>query len=144
MYRLNYYLPMSRRVLPKMFNLKTFKDFGDFEGAIRSLNLSKADERGLIALVSGENDFLEDIPLEDREHFARTTSYATFLRERVGLSEQGIKITEPWVKALHCAGAEAVSIQEVFRAGAPGLNTLMPMAEVKMVMPQADPHGGKH
>lgn len=102
---------------------------GDFEGAIRSLKLSKADEQGLIALVSGENDFLEDIPLVDREHFARKTSYATFLRERVGLSEQGIKITEPWVKALHCAGAEAVSIQEVFRAGAPGLNTFMPMAE---------------
>ena len=101
---------------------------GDFEGAIRSLNLSKADEQGLIALVSGENDFLADIPLEDRERFARTTSYATFLRERVGLSEQAIKITEPWVKALHCAGAEAVSIQEVFRAGAPGLNTLLPMA----------------
>ena len=102
---------------------------GDFEGAIRSLNLSKTDEQGLIALVSGENDFLQDIPLVDRERFARTTPYATFLRERVGLSEQGIKITEPWVKALHCAGAEAVSIQEVFRAGAPGLNTLMPKAE---------------
>lgn len=102
---------------------------GDVEGAIRSLKLSKADEQGLIALVSGENDFLEDIPLVDREHFARKTSYATFLRERVGLSEQAIKITEPWVKALHCAGAEAVSIQEVFRAGAPGLNTFMPMAE---------------
>ena len=102
---------------------------GDVEGAIRSLKLSKADEQGLIALVSGENDFLEDIPLVDREHFGRKTSYATFLRERVGLSEQGIKITEPWVKALHCAGAEAVSIQEVFRAGAPGLNTFMPMAE---------------
>ena len=102
---------------------------GDFEDAIRSLNLSKADEQGLVALVSGENDFLEDIPLKDRERFARTTSYATFLRERVGLSEQGIKITEPWVKALHCAGAEAVSIQEVFRAGAPGLNTLMPMTD---------------
>ena len=102
---------------------------GDVEGAIRSLKLSKADEQGLIALVSGENDFLEDIPLVDREHFARKTSYATFLRERVGLSEQAIKITEPWIKALHCAGAEAVSIQEVFRAGAPGLNTFMPMAE---------------
>jgi spermidine dehydrogenase len=112
---------------------------GDFEGAIRSLNLSKTDEQGLIALVSGENDFLEDIPLEDRERFARTTSYATFLRERVGLSEQGIKITEPWVRALHCAGAEAVSIQEVFRAGAPGLNTVMPMAGSEGEAESADP-----
>jgi spermidine dehydrogenase len=112
---------------------------GDFEGAIRSLNLSKTDEQGLIALVSGENDFLEDIPLEDRERFARTTSYATFLRERVGLSEQGIKITEPWVRALHCAGAEAVSIQEVFRAGAPGLNTVMPMAGSEGEAESVDP-----
>ena len=101
---------------------------GDFEGAIRSLKLSKADEQGLIALISGDNDFLDDIPIADRERFSRKMSYATFLRERVGLSEQAIKITEPWVKALHCAGAEAVSIQEVFRAGAPGLNTLLPMA----------------
>jgi len=101
---------------------------GDFEGAIRSLKLSKADEQGLIALISGDNDFLDDIPIADRERFSRKMPYATFLRERVGLSEQAIKITEPWVKALHCAGAEAVSIQEVFRAGAPGLNTLLPMA----------------
>ena len=112
---------------------------GDFEGAIRSLNLSKADEQGLIALVSGENDFLEDIPPDDRERFARKTSYATFLRERVGLSEQGIKISEPWVKALHSAGAEAVSIQEVFRAGAPGLNTLMPVAESEGEGESVDP-----
>ena len=112
---------------------------GDFEGVIRSLKLSKADEQGLIALVSGENDFLQDIAPDDRERFARTTSYATFLRERVGLSEQGIKITEPWVKALHCAGAEAVSIQEVFLAGAPGLNTVMPMAGSDGEEESADP-----
>ena len=46
---------------------------GDFEGAIRSLNLSKTDEQGLIALVSGENDFyrtsrwsIESVSLEQR------------------------------------------------------------------------------
>ena len=117
---------------------------GDFEGAIRSLKLSKADEQGLIALVSGENDFLQDIPLVDREHFGRTTSYANFLRERVGLSEQGIKITEPWVKALHCAGAEAVSIKEVFRAGAPGLNTLMPMAASEGEEESVDPEAYRY
>ena len=112
---------------------------GDFATAIRSLNLSKGDEQGLIALVSGENEFLEDIPPDDRERFARETSYATFLRERVGLSEQGIKITEPWVKALHCTGAEAVSVQEVFRAGAPGLNTLMPITEAEGDEEPVDP-----
>ena len=105
---LNYAVYGADRSVVADWNL-LWAGIGDFEGAIRSLKLSKADEQGLIALVSGENDFLQDIPLVDREHFGRTTSYANFLRERVGLSEQGIKITEPWVKALHCAGAEAVS-----------------------------------
>jgi spermidine dehydrogenase len=102
---------------------------GDFESAIRSLKLSTTDEQGLIALVSGGNGFLDDIPLADREHFARQTEYALFLRERVGLSEQALKITEPWIKALHSTGAEGVSIYEALNSGAPGMNTVMPTPE---------------
>ena len=102
---------------------------GDFESAIRSLKLSTTDEQGFIALVSGDNDFLDDVPLADREHFARQTSYALFLRERVGLSEQAVKITEPWIKALHSTDAEGVSIYEALNSGAPGMNTVMPSPE---------------
>ena len=112
---------------------------GDFEGAIQSLELSATDEQRFIALVSGDNDFLDDIPLADRERFSRQTSYAAFLSERVGLSKQAIKITEPWVKALHCAGAEAVSIHEAFLAGAPGMKTVMPAAEGAVDSAPVDP-----
>ena len=69
------------------------------------------------------------MPLADREHFARQTSYALFLRERVGLSEQAVKITEPWIKALHSTDAEGVSIYEALNSGAPGMNTVMPSPE---------------
>ena len=112
---------------------------GDYEDAIRSLKLSTTDEQGFIALVSGDNDFLDDIPLADREHFARQTSYALFLRERVGLSEQAVKITEPWIKALHSTGVEGVSIYEALNSGAPGMNTVMPSLESEDDTESVDP-----
>lgn len=115
----------SNRAAPAHWNL-IWAGVGDFKAAIRSLQLSGTDEKGLIALVSGENDFLADIPLAEREHYLQKTAYAGFLSGRVGLSAQAIKLTEPWIKALFGVGAESVTILEALNAGAPGINTFMP------------------
>jgi spermidine dehydrogenase len=117
----------------------TWAGFGDFSAAIRSLELPAADEAGLIALIGAQTDFLEGIPDEEREQFLHETAYATFLSERVGMSESGIKITEPWIKALFGVSAKSVSIYEALKAGAPGATSVTPAAPDNAETEEVDP-----
>jgi spermidine dehydrogenase len=97
---------------------------GDYRAMIGSLNLSADDKAKLISLIAGEKDYLADIPLQDKDHYLRSTSYASFLRDRVGLSPAGCKLTEPWASAIYGVGIENVSIMEALGLGAPGLYAL--------------------
>ena len=117
----------------------TWAGVGEFSAAIRSLQLPAADEAGLIALIDAQTDFLEDIPDEEREQFLHETGYATFLSERVGMSNIGIKITEPWIKALFGVSAKSVSIYEALKAGAPGATSVTPAAPDTAEAEEVDP-----
>ena len=117
----------------------TWAGFGDFSAAVRSLELAVADEAGLIALIGAQTDFLKGIPNEEREHFLHETAYATFLSERVGMSESGIKIVEPWIKALFGVSAKSVSISEALKAGAPGATSVTPPAPDTTETEEVDP-----
>ena len=117
----------------------TWAGFGDFSAAIRSLELAAADEAGLIALIGAQTDFLKGIPNEEREQFLHETVYATFLSERVGMSESGIKIVEPWIKALFGVSAKSVSIYEALKAGAPGATSVTPAAPDSAEAEEVDP-----
>jgi len=117
----------------------TWAGFGDFSAAIRSLELPAADEAGLIALIGAEKDFLRGVPDEEREQFLHETPYATFLSERVGMSESGIKIAEPWIKALFGVSANSVSIYEALKAGAPGATSVTPAAPDTAEAEEVDP-----
>lgn len=117
----------------------TWAGVGEFSAAIRSLQLPAADEAGLIALIDAQTDFLEDIPDEEREQFLHETAYATFLSERVGMSNIGIKITEPWIKALFGVSAKSVSIYEALKAGAPGATSVTPAAPDTAEPEEVDP-----
>jgi spermidine dehydrogenase len=97
---------------------------GKYRAMIGSLNLSADDKAKLISLIAGEKDYLADIPLQDKDRYLRNTSYASFLRDRVGLSPGGCKLTEPWVSAIYGVGIESVSIMEALGFGAPGLYAL--------------------
>ena len=97
---------------------------GNYEAMIKSLNLPESDTNKLITLASGEQDYLSDIPLADKETYMRRTSYASFLYERVGLTKKGVKVTEPWVRATWGLGINSVSIMEALGSGAPGLNAM--------------------
>ena len=117
----------------------TWAGVGEFSAAIRSLQLPAADEAGLIALIDAQTDFLEDIPDEEREQFLHETGYATFLSERVGMSNIGIKITEPWIKALFGVSAKSVSIYEALKAGAPGATSVTQVAPDTAEAEEVDP-----
>ena len=117
----------------------TWAGVGEFSAAIRSLQLPAADEAGLIALIGAQTDFLRGIPDEEREQFLHETAYATFLSERVGMSDIGIKITEPWIKALFGVSAKSVSIYEALKAGAPGATSVTPAAPDTAEPEEVDP-----
>ena len=97
---------------------------GDYRGLIGSLNLSENDKRKLVSLASGDKDYLADIPSAEKESYLRSTSYARFLSERVGLSRPASKLHEPWFRALFGVGAAGVSVMEAVTLGAPGLSVL--------------------
>ena len=101
---------------------------GDFQSAIRSLQLPPSDEQGLINLISGEQDFLPGMSAQEREQFMHSTSYERFLSKYVGLSPEAIQITEPWIKALFGVSVASVSIYEALYSGAPGAAALLPPA----------------
>ena len=104
----------------------TWAGAGDFQSAIRSLQLPPSDEQGLINLISGEQDFLPDMSAQEREQFMHSTSYESFLSKHVGLSPEAIQITEPWIKALFGVSVASVSIYEALYSGAPGAVALLP------------------
>jgi spermidine dehydrogenase len=113
---------------------------GDYKSMIKSLDLSENDTNHLITLASGEKDYLSDIPLSGKEAYTRNTSYATFLYEKVGLSKQGAKITEPWVRAIWGVGINSASIMEALELGAPGANAMgFPESEEEADAPE-DPN----
>ncbi|MDA8985825.1 NAD(P)-binding protein [Luminiphilus sp.] len=115
------------RAMNGQWNL-TWAGAGDFQSAIRSLQLPPSDEQGLINLISGEQDFLPGMSAQEREQFMHSTSYERFLSEHVGLSLEAVQITEPWIKALFGVSVASVSIYEALYSGAPGAAALLPPA----------------
>jgi len=115
------------RAMNGQWNL-TWAGAGDFQSAIRSLQLPPSDEQGLINLISGEQDFLPGMSAQEREQFMHSTSYERFLSEHVGLSPEAVQITEPWIKALFGVSVASVSIYEALYSGAPGAAALLPPA----------------
>ena len=55
------------------------------------------------------------------------------------MSESGIKITEPWIKALFGVSAKSVSIYEALKAGAPGATSVTPAAPDGAEAEEVDP-----
>jgi spermidine dehydrogenase len=103
---------------------EAFAGAGDYQGMIAALNLSADDQAKLISLVAGEKDYLADIPLQDKDNYLRSHSYASFLRDRVGLSAAACRLSEPWASAIWGVGVENVSIMEGLALGGPGLHAM--------------------
>ena len=96
----------------------------DSAGLIDDLGLSEGDTRKLRELAGGQRDFLEGLSSEERLEYVRSTSYATFLSERVGLSRAAATVFEPTRRALFGVGLESVSVREAVLTGTPGPNPL--------------------
>jgi spermidine dehydrogenase len=97
---------------------------GDYRSLIAALKLPARDEELLISLVEGGKDYLADLPLEEKEAYLRSHSYAEFLYTKVGISPQGGRLVEPWAQAMFGVGVESVSVMEGFYLGGPGIQAV--------------------
>lgn len=103
---------------------EAFSGGGEYPKMLQSLNLPAEDRGKLIALIAGKEDLLAGMSLSEKDHYLRTTSYASFLRDRVKLSPAACKLTEPWASAMFGVGVESVSVNEGLYLGGPGLYSL--------------------
>ncbi len=103
---------------------KAWSGAEDSAGLIDDLGLSERDTRKLRELAGGERDFLEGLSSEERLEYVRSTSYATFLSNRVGLSRAAARVFAPMLRALFGVGIESVSVREAVLTGVAGPNPL--------------------
>jgi len=103
---------------------EAFSGGGDYAQMIEELNLPADDKAKLTALISGSADLLADMTLDEKVQYLHSSSYASFLREKVKVSDVAIKLTEPWASAIWGVGLESVSVMEAFELGSPGLYSL--------------------
>ena len=96
----------------------------DSAGLIDDLGLSEGETRKLRELARGQRDFLEGLSSAERLEYVRSTSYATFLSERVGLSRAAGRVFGPMRRALFGVGIESVSVREAVLTGGPGPDPL--------------------
>lgn len=112
----------SRNVLGRWS--RAWRGAEDSAGLIDDLGMSEEDTRKLRELAAGRKDFLAGLSSEQRLEYVRSTSYATFLAERVGLSRAAATLFEPTRRALYGVGVESVSLREAVFTGAPGPDAL--------------------
>lgn len=103
---------------------EAFSGGADYAQMINGLNLPADDKVKLIALIAGEEDLLDGMSLQEKVQYVHNSSYASFLREKVKVSDVTIKLTEPWASAIWGVGLESVSVMEAFALGSPGLYAL--------------------
>jgi spermidine dehydrogenase len=94
---------------------------GDYVSAVRALPLPSAEQDRLIELFGGDRDYLDELSLQEKYAYAKTTSYNQFLTERVGLGEESLAILNAQLLIYIGATGWNLSVLEALAAGAPGL-----------------------
>jgi spermidine dehydrogenase len=112
---------------------------GDYRSLFAALKLPPRDEELLISLVEGGKDYLADMPLEEKEAYLRSNSYADFLYKKVGISPLGGKLSEPWAQAMFGVGIKSVSVMEGFYLGGPGIKAVGLPDEYTQADAEVDP-----
>jgi len=97
---------------------------GDYESAVRGLNIQTSEQDKLIELISGDVDYLDDLSLGEKSAYIKTVTYAEFLTDRVGLSRGTISIFYPIPKLLFGSAAPRISVMEAFFMGGPGIKSM--------------------
>lgn len=81
--------------------------------------LPAEDQRALQRLLSGTVNFLEGMSDAERSNYLRRTSYAAFLKTRVGLSVAGLRFFRSRTADAYALDSEAVSVWDALAIGLP-------------------------
>ena len=103
---------------------KAFAGKGDYESLINQLPMPQVERDKLIKLASGKWDYLVGHSINERITYLTTTSYHTFLKDKVGLAPEYVTMFDPMLRILFGCGGDGVSVQEALFLGVPGLGSV--------------------
>lgn len=96
----------------------------DIASIVASYPLEQEAREALIALVTGEQDFLPGLDREEKIERLRSRSYSDFLREDAGMPEAVVALLRDSIKGFWGVGWDALSALEGFRRAMPGTRHL--------------------
>ncbi len=104
--------------------LKYLHGRGDYERAIRELQIAEAEQSTLIRFFGGEQDFLDGLSLSEKYDYVNSVSYNAFLSEKVGLAEDTIPLVDVHMRILNGPSGWNHTVLEAILSGAPGLRSM--------------------
>lgn len=97
---------------------------GDYEGMVNELPLDDAEKGRLIEFFSGDRDYLDEMSLTEKLEYVSSTSYGTFLTERVGLQAETVTILDAVVRVNNGFTGWSHSVLEAILYGSGGLQSM--------------------
>ncbi|KZY30269.1 hypothetical protein A3752_07715 [Oleiphilus sp. HI0081] len=101
-----------------------------YREAIERLPYNKSEKEKLIEFVSGEHDYLDELSFFEKYKYSKTTSYNSFLRDRVGFSGRTIRMLDVFSRGMFGYSGWKDSILHAIMLGAPGLRAMGWLGEV--------------
>jgi spermidine dehydrogenase len=96
----------------------------DLARFLKEAPLSQKAKDDFVRLVSEDKDYLPGLKSDEKKARLARISYATYLTEMVGVSEEIIKLLQAMPHPLFGVGIEAVAAQDAWGLGSPGFSGL--------------------
>lgn len=122
--------------IPKdRLNAKSIEEF------VSEFPLNKKDRYDLLKLFKSQTDYLSDMTLEEKERYMAQTSYLDFLKHKVKLSPQAIKVFCGMTDDFMALGINAVSCNDARISFLPGFDNMgLPPIEGEALAEMEDPY----
>ncbi|MEM7358216.1 MAG: NAD(P)-binding protein [Pseudomonadota bacterium] len=104
--------------------MAAFHGKGNYQALVQELPISAAEQEKIIDFIEGDKDYLDDLSLGEKYDYLGSTSYATFLRERVEVAEESLPLFDSLIRFAAGIGGDNLSVWEAIEYGAPGLRAM--------------------
>lgn len=113
------------------FDKKTFGtdhlavgDFVDDPSVLDQSPLSTKGRADLVRLFKDEQNYLEDMPVDEIRNYLESTDYHSYLRERAGMGDEVLKIMMPAARSVWAVNIDAYPALDAWGSGYPGFGNL--------------------
>ncbi|NKB38399.1 MAG: NAD(P)-binding protein [Gammaproteobacteria bacterium] len=114
----------GKDVLIKGFDLWSDNYETNFLKVVDQIPISDPARQSLIAFLSSDKDLLAPMNDEGRVRYLRQTLYTDFLKQKVGLSDEVLKIFSNWTHGLWGASIDVLPVYECLILGLPGYHVI--------------------